>query len=90
MLSNEPKDPLLLLFRTSDEDEDLIVVVCESLVDVLNDFLFTSESEFSSTSVTFALSMILSVLGKVAEALFPDDDADRPFDGGILDADIVL
>ena len=61
LLSNEPKDALLLLFRTS--DEDFIVSVYVSLVDVLSDFLFTSESELCSMSVTFAVSEMLSVLG---------------------------
>jgi hypothetical protein len=88
LLSNEPKDTLLLLFMTSDEDFT-VVVVYVWLVDVLDDFLVTSESELTFISVTFAVSKMLSVLGKVAEALFPDDD-DRPFDDGIGDADIAL
>ena len=60
LFSNEPEDALLLLFRTS--DEDFIVSVYMSLVDVLNGCLFTSELELCSMSVTFALSKMLSVL----------------------------
>jgi phage-related holin len=87
LLSNEVKDTLLLLFRIS--DEDFIVAVYVSLVDVLKDFLSISESELSSMSVTFGISKMLSVLVKVAVAFLPDDD-DRPFDNGIRDVDIVL
>lgn len=87
LLSNEVKDTLLLLFRTS--DEDFIVAVYVSLVDVLNDFLSISESELSSMSVTFGISKMLSVLVKVEEAFLPDD-VDRAFDNGIGDVVIVL